>query len=428
MTAISLPFASDVARRRVPDAGELAQGIPCGPLDEKMFNWLFWYATGQLGSFISNSGGTPDDADLDQVSSYARLQSLNYRVASGTANALSVTLDPAPASNAVLEGMPIRLKITASNTSAATLNVGAGALPIKTLRGADVELGDLVVDSITTLICTGTAWIFTGIAYSEVPRIAPSGVVLWVRTDGSDNNDGLTNSASGAFATVMGAITKGLARYSLPPGQTALIRLGIPGTYAAPGSLPYVGAPLEIRGDAAAQASYVLSGAGAGSGVIAVGVGQLSLTGLTITNTGTISHSVNADNSGYVLLTNVTFLTSVTTTFALMAATGSGVIRMGAGCIVNASAGYLWLAGGGTIVMGANLALQSTPNYTTATAQALDGGKILRGSPATAFTGTGALGLRYNAQMNGIIDMLFGGASFIPGNSAGTTATGGQYQ
>jgi hypothetical protein len=42
------------------------------------------------------------------------------------------------------------------------------------------------------------------------------------------------------------------------------------------------------------------------------------------------------------------------------------------------------------------------------------------------FTGT-ATGSRYSASLNSIIFVNGGGATFLPGNTAGTTATGGQY-
>ncbi|MEP9378377.1 hypothetical protein ABLE91_16800 [Aquabacter sp. CN5-332] len=383
----------------------------------------------ELVNLITSAGLVPSGNDLFQAAIAVQGGALTYAAASASPTALTAALTPPLTAQRV--GMRVTIKITSANAAAATLNAGPGPLPIVTMRGGAISLGDLPLGSFQTFVNTGTAWMLAGLAYSEVPRVAPTGVILYVRPDGNDNNDGLTNSASGAFLTIQGAVTSGLSRFSLPPGQAARIQLGVAGTYAGPGSLPYISSPIEIRGDPANQAGYVISGAGPAGGnvgLIGAGAGQVTLNGATISNTGAINHSINADNSGYVLLQNVTFLTSLSTTYGLMAATGNGVIRLGAGCIVNASAGYMWLADGGTIIMGANVALQSTPSFTTATAQALNGGKILRGGTSTAFTGTGAVGLRYNATLNGIINMLFGGANFIPGNSAGTTATGGQYQ
>jgi len=47
---------------------------------------------------------------------------------------------------------------------------------------------------------------------------------------------------------------------------------------------------------------------------------------------------------------------------------------------------------------------------------------------STVFSGsTGSGSKRYTAEMNGVINSNGGGASFFPGDTAGTTATGGQY-
>jgi hypothetical protein len=42
------------------------------------------------------------------------------------------------------------------------------------------------------------------------------------------------------------------------------------------------------------------------------------------------------------------------------------------------------------------------------------------------FTGA-ATGKRYDVTENGVISTAGGGANYFPGNAAGTTATGGQY-
>lgn len=68
----------------------------------------------------------------------------NYAVAAGTANALTVTFNPAPSSFATLRGMPIRLMVTSSNTSVATLNInGLGARPIQYRDGRSLNAGEL---------------------------------------------------------------------------------------------------------------------------------------------------------------------------------------------------------------------------------------------------------------------------------------------
>lgn len=46
---------------------------------------------------------------------------------------------------------------------------------------------------------------------------------------------------------------------------------------------------------------------------------------------------------------------------------------------------------------------------------------------SATFTGT-ATGTRYRASANGVVTTYGGGANYLPGNAAGATATGGQYE
>jgi hypothetical protein len=48
------------------------------------------------------------------------------------------------------------------------------------------------------------------------------------------------------------------------------------------------------------------------------------------------------------------------------------------------------------------------------------------GAAAATFTGS-ATGLRYHVEENSVIETNAAGATFFPGNAAGTTTTGGQY-
>jgi hypothetical protein len=84
-----------------------------------------------------------------------------YAVATGSANAYSVTLNPAPTS--YVEGMAIAVKINVDNTGAATINVnGLGAKAIKKPNGNDVSAGNLKAGSIYTLRYNGTNFILQG--------------------------------------------------------------------------------------------------------------------------------------------------------------------------------------------------------------------------------------------------------------------------
>jgi hypothetical protein len=86
------------------------------------------------------------------------------------------------------------------------------------------------------------------------------------------------------------------------------------------------------------------------------------------------------------------------------------------------------MAGRGGVFMQANPAitvtLTGTPNFSQAFAVATET-STARVYNIT-FSGS-ATGKRYDVTMNGVLNVSGNGATYLPGNSAGTTATGGQY-
>lgn len=214
MAAINLPFGASAARRP-PTTGELASGFPCGEADQELFNWLGWYQTGQIGGAISNSGITPDDANADQLSVAIRSQSLNYVAAvGGTANALTVTLTPAPASLSALVGVPIRLKIATTNTAAGTLSVnGLTATSITRPSGVTLQSGDLLSGGIVTVVYDGTVFRalslpnfgVTGTPLSGWTRL-PNGLIIQFGSSTSNSSGPVTISYPISFPTATLAV------------------------------------------------------------------------------------------------------------------------------------------------------------------------------------------------------------------------------
>lgn len=107
----------------------------------------------EIVNLIGKSGFTPSDADLMQMTRAVRSQRLNFAAAGGTANALTVTLDPAPASLAEIDGLMLRLRLGFNNTGAATLKVNdLDAKPIVAPNGAAIREGDLVATALVTVV------------------------------------------------------------------------------------------------------------------------------------------------------------------------------------------------------------------------------------------------------------------------------------
>lgn len=96
---------------------------------------------------------------LDLAPNSVQYQTGNSGNAGGTANAITVTLSPAPTSQAILLGVPIRVKIATVNTGPATLNPnGIGAQPIVTASGVALGGNELQPNLYTEFMWTGSAY------------------------------------------------------------------------------------------------------------------------------------------------------------------------------------------------------------------------------------------------------------------------------
>lgn len=249
---------------------------------------------------------------------------------------------------------------------------------------------------------------------------------LIVRPDGDDSHDGSANDAAHAFRTIRGAVDY-LQTVLLTPGSTHTIQLGVPGTYQSPGNIIVPGINLELRGDPANQAAYVISGAPASSGdwamVCATGT-RLRTIGLTINNTANIQHVAGAIMGGHLDLETTTLTSTSSPGWALLSPSGESTVMIYPGCIFGGSAAYAWLAYGSVTLNGAiSFAVGAA---FAATVAASSGGRIdIWGSPT--ISGATPTGYRYIAQNNGVIDTAGRGVNFFPGTAAGVTLVGGQY-
>lgn len=86
-------------------------------------------------------------------------QAGNYAVDTGTVNALVATFYPAPASLALLTGVPLRIKIANTNTGATTLSVnGLATTTVTDLDGSALNSGELLSGAVALIIYNGTSF------------------------------------------------------------------------------------------------------------------------------------------------------------------------------------------------------------------------------------------------------------------------------
>lgn len=268
------------------------------------------------------------------------------------------------------------------------------------------------------LVYTGGGWRVTGLG-REVLAAART---YFVATTGNDANDGL--SASTAVLTVQQAIT--LAQKLDFNGFTVTVSVA-DGTYAGQVSLsgPIPGqrsaADLAIQGNTGTPANVVFSYSGASSTVTAVQGGMMSVRGVKFSG-GASTSSLFATQSGRIEFQSCDFGVAgqqvYTRDGGIIQATGNYTISGGAAAHMRTE------FGGRVRIVGFTVTLTGTPAFATAFAYAQSLG-VMEASGNT-YSGA-ATGARYSATNGGGIDTAGGGATYLPGNAAGTATAPGWY-
>ena len=251
----------------------------------------------------------------------------------------------------------------------------------------------------------------------HVREVLASNRTYYVRTDGSDSNDGLANTSGGAFLTVQKAVNV-VASLDLSTWNVT-IQLGA-GTYGAGASISgaWVGSgSVTITGDLSTPANVVIPN------IICVGAGSKIRVGGVKFNGST---QLNAQSGGSITISGAVEFGAAA--LYQMLAQGFGSTIDGQNAVYTISGGavrHLYSLIGGYIQLGgATITVSGTPAFSSAFADAQRLAMINAGS--AVFSGAAA-GVRYSAALNGAISVGGGGASFFPGSTGGSTATGGQY-
>lgn len=244
----------------------------------------------------------------------------------------------------------------------------------------------------------------------------------YVRTDGSDSNNGLANTSGGAFLTVQKAIDVIYATLDLG-GKDVTVQVA-DGTYtgAVLADGPFIGkGSVTINGNNSTPTNVVFSTTSS-SCVTAQNGAFISCTNFKVTTT-TSGFGLLASKKGHVNFSGIDFGTCAThqirsDDFGSVTATGNYTISGGAATHFNSVSGAIR-------IQSRTVTLSNTPAFSTAFCQTLISG--LATVNGNTYSGTGATGVRYDITLNGVVYTAGGGANYFPGNAAGTTATGGQY-
>lgn len=244
----------------------------------------------------------------------------------------------------------------------------------------------------------------------------------FVRTDGSDSNDGLTNAVGGAFLTIQKAIN---VVATLDIGTYNVTISVADGTYSGGSSV--VGAWLgsgtvTLTGNSANPQNCIISTTSANCISLNSGA-RLNIGGFTF-QTATSGSAISVANGAIVTL-NAKCRFGACATYHLAVASG-GRININADYEITGGALYHWNATtmGGLSCLLRTVTLTGTPAFSISFAYAGRLGGI--DCHLNTFSGA-ATGTRYVVEGNGVVFTNAAGASYLPGSAAGSSATGGQY-
>src|SRR3569623_875530 len=245
--------------------------------------------------------------------------------------------------------------------------------------------------------------------------------------DGSDSNDGLSNSSGGAFHT----IAKAIAAATALDLSIYRVTISLTGNFAENAVLKsYVGAgPIVIVGDETTPSNCTVTGQTCSTAVFLADttLGRWDIRGVEITSAVSGQHGINSTNNSVVGFQNVDF-GSLNAGYHLAPTDGgilvaTGYYKISGGAMYHAAA----IQGGLMRTAFRSVAISNTPAFSGAFAYATALSSI-RGQ-SMSFTGTGATGKRYQVDLASAIIVGGAGATYLPGDSAGTadSASSGIY-
>lgn len=298
----------------------------------------------------------------------------------------------------------------------------------------------------TTLTEVARMWgngglsIGASVSAPNVRMVLTAARTYYVRTDGSDSNTCLVNTAGGACLTINGAYAKitGLIDFG---GQTVTVQVGA-GTYTTANVLngPWVGGgALVIQGDTTTPDNVVINVAGAPCFSINTNLpGTLTIAGFKLTTTvagngifhngsGTVQVGVAGSNTGMDF--GATIQPHMVTT-----SVGARILMIGGYTISGGAPAHMRTFFPSVIeaINTMTITLSGSPAFSPF-ADASNGSIIFFGAAQVTFSGSAAAGTKkYHSTINSIINVSsgggFGGPNYFPGDVAGVADIGGLYQ
>lgn len=378
----------------------------------------------QVVNFLGAIGGTVNNytTDIPYVAD-----------TSVTPNVITANYAPPITEPPLIPGDLILVKVANENTGAVTITVNALAgKPVNRNDGQPLQARDLVVNETILLEYHGAYWQMMRLVRSQVFFKLTADLLLWVRTDGNDANNGSANDAAHAFRTIQGAINF-IRNSFLIAGRSVTIRLGIPGTYI--GSCAFLGigtaGTIALIGDPAAHESYIIrfDTTDAVPYTLIAGDTTLTISGVTLYNGATnVWPTLRVSLNGNVNASNIS-LSGVARPGGMQIYVQDGYLTMANYIHFRNSAGSaIFLHQGGKLDIGGwfTLITNHAVNYSEAFLRCNSVGMARILAAWCGFAGS-ATGQRYENRLNSVIDTAGGGANYLPGSVAGVSDASSVY-
>lgn len=321
-------------------------------------------------------------------------------------------------------GAPVRATgPTITAAAVQTTNTGLKVLDTNASHSLIVAAGEDYSADHTLSVKTGTG--STSTIWSNNRETLTADRTYYVRTDGSDSNTGLVDSSGGGLLTLQKAWDLVAALDMSIYTVTIQIR---DGTYTAgflATTAPLGLNPVLITGNASTPANVHLSKT-AGSAPLRLDcAANVKVTNLKASHSA--NHIVHINHPGARMEVAGGFDIGATNSVQFFVLTGMLKLT-GTHALSGGGANYIEVRGPGYVEAVTNTTvLTASVTYTQTTARCGVGGVISDFNHVFTLGAFTVTAERYNASENALIKTFGGGASYYPGNVAGTTATGGQY-
>lgn len=263
---------------------------------------------------------------------------------------------------------------------------------------------------------------------SGIREVLSANRTYYVRTDGNDSNNGLSNTSGGAFLTIQKSVDT-ISALDIA-GFTVTIQIA-DGTYTGAVLLKNVAGfasagNLVIQGNNATPSNVVISMTGA-TAFTKDGDGSVwDIKDLKITVPSGAGHCIRAVNGAFIRFGNINFgAVSAASGVHLSAALGGKIFCLSNYAVSGGAYIHMWADYGALIFVAAKtIIFSNSPGISNFAV--FSGCGVIAAYSMTFTNGNTVTGTRYFGYLNGACQTN-GSATYFPGTNAGSVATGAQY-